>query len=355
MSAFQMLPDWLDAWQNEAVSPETGQDAAVARADIAATILAMAAACRDISRLISAGPLAESAGGAAHADLGHGDVVGENAGGDAQKALDLRAHDIVVAALKAAPVALVGSEEADAPIPLAPDARISVAVDPLDGSSNIDVNMSIGTIFSVLPHGAAPGQTDAEADLLQPGHRQLAAGYATYGPMTELVLTLGRGTHVFVLDASGVFRLTDADVGIATQTGEFAINASNYRHWDAPVRAYIDDCLSGADGPRGRNFNMRWIGSLVAETSRILTRGGVFLYPGDRRDGYAEGRLRLVYEANPVAFLVEQAGGAASNGTGRILDLVPHDLHQRVPLIFGSRDEVERVGNYVSGTAAAGA
>ncbi|WP_248304814.1 class 1 fructose-bisphosphatase [Breoghania sp. L-A4] len=311
----------------------------------------MATACRDISRLIAAGPFAAPAADlarAAHMDLGHGDIVGENAGGDQQKALDLRAHDIVVDALRTAPVAMVGSEEADAPIPLASGAPVSVAVDPLDGSSNIDVNMSIGTIFSVLPHRSWMPHDASEAALLQPGHRQLAAGYATYGPMTELVLTLGRGTHVFILDEAGAFRLTGANVTIAPQTGEFAINASNYRHWDAPVRAYIDDCLSGAEGMRGRDFNMRWIGSLVAEASRILTRGGVFLYPGDQRDGYAEGRLRLVYEANPIAFLVEQAGGAASTGTGRILDLVPGELHQRVPLIFGSRDEVERVENYTS-------
>jgi fructose-1,6-bisphosphatase I len=166
--------------------------------------------------------------------------------------------------------------------------------------------------------------------------------------MTELVLTLGQGTHVFLLDREGTFRLTASDVTIEPKTGEFAINASNYRHWDVPVRSYIDDCLSGAEGTRGRDFNMRWIGSLVAEASRILTRGGVFLYPGDQRPGYGEGRLRLVYEANPIAMLIEQAGGAASTGYGRILDLVPFELHQRVPLIFGSSAEVERVEQYTA-------
>lgn len=329
MSAFQELSHWLEAWQEQ--DPQRG--------DIAATVLALSAACRNISHLISDGPLADG-----HEDAAHGAIVGENLGGDQQKALDLRAHDIVVDALKDAPVATIGSEEADAPIALNGAAPIAVAVDPLDGSSNIDVNMSIGTIFSLLPQ-AAMGPEEA---LLQPGHRQIAAGYATYGPMTELVLTLGQGTHVFVLDRDGTFRLTTSNVAIGPKTGEFAINASNYRHWDAPVRSYIDDCLSGAEGTRERDFNMRWIGSLVAEASRILTRGGVFLYPGDQRPGYGEGRLRLVYEANPIAMLIEQAGGAASTGSGRILDLVPSELHQRVPLIFGSSAEVERVEQYTA-------
>lgn len=334
MDAFQELSDWLADWQGG-----TRADGEATRADVSATILAMAQACREISRLIETGPLA-----GAPDDGGHAAVVGENAGGDQQKALDLRAHDIVIEALKTAPVAVVGSEEADEPILLSEDAAIAVAVDPLDGSSNIDVNMSIGTIFSLLPHAAGKPQ----ASLLRPGTEQLAAGYAIYGPMTELVLTLGSGTHVFVLDRHGHFRLTGSDLAIDPRTSEFAINASNYRHWDEAIRAYIDDCLSGAEGSRGRDFNMRWIGSLVAEASRILTRGGVFLYPGDQRRGYGEGRLRLVYEANPIALLIEQAGGAASTGAGRILDLVPDNLHQRVPLVFGSRGEVERVEHYTT-------
>ena len=270
MSAFQELSEWLEAWQCEAGRLQDTQ-----RGDIAATILALAEACREISGLIAVGTLAGA----------HGDIVGENTDGDQQKALDLRAHDIVLDALGSAPVALIGSEEAEAPIPMTEGAAIAVAIDPLDGSSNIDVNMSIGTIFSLLPHGAG----SAEDALLQPGARQLAAGYAVYGPMTELILTLGNGTHVFVLDDAGRFRLSASDVTISSKTSEFAINASNYRHWDAPIRSYIDDCLSGAEGTRERDFNMRWIGSLVAEASRILTRGGVFLYPGDAAPGLRRG------------------------------------------------------------------
>jgi fructose-1,6-bisphosphatase I len=221
-----------------------------------------------------------------------------------------------------------------------------VAIDPLDGSSNIDTNASVGTIFSILP---APGDgSDALATaFLQPGERQLAAGYVIYGPQTALALTLGAGTQLFTFNRrEREFRLTVEQLRVPPKTREFAINASNHRHWDEPIRIYIDDCLKGCDGPRGEDFNMRWIASMVAEAHRVLARGGIYMYPGDLRDGYEHGRLRLLYEASPIAWLMEQAGGAASSGTERILEIRPQALHQRVPLIFGSREEVERLDRY---------
>jgi fructose-1,6-bisphosphatase I len=224
---------------------------------------------------------------------------------------------------------------------------LAVAIDPLDGSSNIDTNVSIGTIFSVLsahPRGPS-GPIDA---FLQPGSAQLAAGFVIYGPQTALVLALA-GVEVFILDQTTAefVRVIDSPT-IARQANEYAINASNYRYWSAPIRNYIDDCLRGEEGPLSKNFNMRWIASLVAEAYRILVRGGVFLYPGDRRKGYDAGRLRLVYEANPIAFIIEHAGGVATNGTQRLLDLRPSSVHQRTPLIFGAADEVDRVACYHS-------
>jgi len=298
------------------------------RADVALTLLNLAAACRRISDLIAAGVLAGALGA----------TRAEHGAGDTQKELDVRANDLVLDALSEAPVAALASEELDAAISLNAGAPLLVAIDPLDGSSNIDTNVSVGTIFSILPN------TDS---FLQPGDRQLAAGYAIYGPQTALVLTTGEGTHVFTLDrASGQFRLTAEHVRVPRKTREFAINASNHRHWDEPIRIYVDDCLAGTEGPRGEDFNMRWIASMVAEAHRVLARGGVYMYPGDLREGYQRGRLRLLYEANPVAWLIEQAGGAASTGTCRILEIMPEGIHQRVPLIFGSRDEVERLDRY---------
>lgn len=282
-------------------------------------------------------------------DKGHADVVGNNQGGDAQKALDVKAHDLVMAAMKGGAIAAVGSEEADDIEVLNPNGLVVVATDPLDGSSNIDTNVSIGTIFSVLPNTAEGNP------LLQPGNRQLAAGYVIYGPHTDIVFTVGAGLEVFTLDRSnGMFMLRNADLAIPEETAEFAVNASNYRFWPQGVRRYVDDCLSGAEGPREKNFNMRWVGSLVADTSRILSRGGVFLYPGDLRKGYANGRLRLVYEANPIAFLVEQAGGRATSGVERILDIQPTDLHQRTSLIFGASKEVTRIEQYIADPDALG-
>lgn len=327
MSAPLTLEHCLEDW--------AGGDAL--RADVAATVLAIAGAGRDLSGLIAQGPIAGAQGA----------LVGVGAGGDDQKQLDIIANDLLVKALGRAPVAHIASEEIDGVLATGKRrARLAVAIDPLDGSSNIDTNVSVGTIFSILPV-RDPGAGPRKDDFLQPGANQLAAGYVIYGPHTALVLSLGEGTCIFTLDvAEDRFVMTAPDVQIHPATREFAINASNYRHWDARIRLYVTDCFEGARGPRGEDFNMRWIASLVAECHRILMRGGIFLYPGDARDGYRRGRLRLVYEANPVAFLVEQAGGAASTGTERLLDLVAGDVHERVPLIFGSRQEVRLVERY---------
>jgi fructose-1,6-bisphosphatase I len=335
MSEFRGLRQHLRDWSGD-------NDA---RAAVAETVACIAATAAQVSTLVAQGPLA----GALHA------IVGENVGGDQQKELDVRADALFLAGLEDAPVAAYGSEEHTAAVALREGAPLAVAIDPLDGSSNIDTNVSIGTIFSILP---APGgdKQPADAAFRQPGRNQLAAGFVIYGPQTALVLTLGQGSHIFTLDRnSGDFLLTRADIRIPTGKREYAINASNYRHWEEPVKAYVDDCISGAEGPRGENFNMRWIASLVAEAFRIFARGGIFLYPRDDRPGYQHGRLRLVYEANPIAFLAEQAGGAATDGEHRILDLVPDDLHQRVPLVFGSRDKVEVVARYHSDPHSIGA
>ena len=218
--------------------------------------------------------------------------------------------------------------------------------DPLDGSSNIDVNVSIGTIFSVL-RKVGHHRGVSEEDFLQPGRAQAAAGYCVYGPQTTLVLTVGEGVAMFTLDReTGSWVLTSDQVTIPADTKEFAINMSNLRHWDAPVRRYIDECLAGKDGPRGKDYNMRWVASMVADVHRILTRGGIFLYPWDRREPDKPGKLRLMYEANPMAFLVEPAGGLATNGEQRIMDLTPTKLHERVSVMLGSKNEVQRVTEY---------
>ena len=299
----------------------------------ASTVMALTAACRDIAALIAAGPLAGDLASSQH----------DKAGGDFQTKLDLRANELLVRALEGAPVAAVASEEMDAPMPLTDNAPIVVALDPVDGSSNIATNVSIGTIFSLLP-SVPDSDGIGPSAFLQAGCKQIAAGYVIYGPQTALALTLGAGTDIFTLDAAhGGFVRTAAQVHVPAQTREFAINASNYRHWDLPVRTWFDDCLAGDEGPRGVNFNMRWIASMVAEAHRILVRGGVYFYPGDARQGYRSGRLRLVYEANPIAMLIEQAGGYASTGCERILDRKPCLLHERVPFAFGAREEVEHL------------
>lgn len=301
---------------------------------VADTVLALAEGAVAMRDIINQGVLG-SAFAASHGS--------ENSDGDVQKALDVLADDAFLNIVRKQPVALYASEELDHPVLIDAEAPLGLAIDPLDGSSNIDANISIGTIFTILPvHGDPVAHPNAT--LLQPGHKQLAAGFFIYGPQLALALTLGAGTDVFVYsNRHQAFVLAYPQIQVPHQTHEFAINASNFEHWEPPVRAYVDDCLAGPDGPRGKRFNMRWIASLVAETYRVLMRGGVFLYPGDRRKGYSHGRLRLVYEANPIAFLMDQAGGGATDGIERILDIQPHNVHQRVPLVFGSRDEVNLV------------
>lgn len=304
-------------------------DGEPSRLDVRATILRLAAAAIEISDLVRKGALAGALGAS----------TGRKSGVDPQKALDLVANDRIAAALAQAPVAALASEELIEPLPINEGAPLLVAVDPIDGSSNIDANLAIGTIFSVLPGLSRDGDT---REFLQPGNRQLAAGSFVYGPATTLALTVGEGTQIYTLDpASRTFMQTVADCIIPIATQEYSINSSNYRHWDEVVRTYADDVLLGRSGPRGKDFNMRWTASPVAEFQRILTRGGIFIYTGDLRSGYELGRLRLVYEANPLSFLVEQASGAAHSGIQRILDIIPSTLHQHTPLVAGSRSEVE--------------
>jgi fructose-1,6-bisphosphatase I len=301
------------------------------KAAIAETIVNLAGAAVEISRLIAQGPLAGDMGAIRD---------GTSEGMDPQKQLDFLTHHMVIKALRDSPVAWMGSEEDKDPLALNAGAPLAVNVDPLDGSSNIDTNVSVGTIFSILPAvGAQP--------LLQPGRNQLAAGYVIYGPQTALVLTVGEGTHIFWLHPGGEeFLLVKRNVQIPPKTREYAVNASNFRFWDDAIKAYVIDCTLGEDGPRQANFNTRWIASLVAEAFRILTRGGVFLYPDDNRKGYTRGRLRLLYEANPVAMLTEQAGGACTTGVQRMLDIEPASLHQRIAVVFGSKSEVEEIAHY---------
>jgi len=283
-----------------------------------------------------------------------GDVLGStdqsNVQGEIVKKLDLIANEVLIEAnVWGGHLAAMASEEMDS-IHVVPDrypqGEYLLLFDPLDGSSNIDVNVSIGTIFSVLRKvGHARGVS--EEDFLQPGRQQAAAGYCVYGPQTTLVLTVGNGVAMFTLDREqGSWVLTHDAVRVPEDTREFAINMSNHRHWAPPMQRYIDECLAGKDGPRARDFNMRWVGSMVSDVHRILSRGGIFLYPWDRREPDKPGKLRLLYEANPMAFLIEQAGGMATNGRERILDIVPRKLHERVSVVLGSRNEVQRATDY---------
>jgi fructose-1,6-bisphosphatase I / sedoheptulose-1,7-bisphosphatase len=279
-----------------------------------------------------------------------GEAGATNVQGERQAKLDVGANEVFLRTLEyGGHLAGMVSEEMAEPYPI-PDAfprgRYLLAFDPLDGSSNIDVNVSVGSIFSVLR--APPGVDRPQArDFLQPGTQQVCAGYAIYGPTTMLVLTVGRGTHGFTLDRGfGEFILTHPGMRIPEDTREFAINTSNERFWEPPVRRYVAECVAGRSGPRNADFNMRWIASLVAEVHRILVRGGLFMYPKDTKDPAKPGRLRLLYEANPMAMIVEQAGGAASTGRGRLLEAQPAELHERVPVILGSKNEVERIERY---------
>ena len=293
--------------------------------------------------------ISEGAGGAEGARASATDG-GSNGGGDIQKMLDLEADRLFVAAAREAGVAFYGSEEQDEAVAMDASGTLALAIDPLDGSSNIETNVSIGTIFSVLPveaeHRAAP-----DTVFRQPGRRQRAAGVFVYGPQLLLVLTLGHGTHCFGWSPRRREWSLTQTIQIPEQAKEYSVNASNLRHWDEPVRLYVDNCLQGREGPRGRDFNMRWVASMVADAYRIFVRGGIYLYPGDRRPGYADGRIRLVYEANPVAFCAEQAGGAATDGLTSILDIEPAGLHQRTPVVFGSREEVLEYGRTLADPA----
>lgn len=307
---------------------------------LAITLSTLVGACGRIADAVALGALA---------DL-HGTAGVSNPHGEAQKKLDLHADACLAEALAGCShVAAWASEEHGTPTISADYGEAGdylVVFDPLDGSSNIEANLSIGTIFSVLPH-PFHGTTPGEAGFLQPGSRQLAAGYVIYGPATVLVLTCGEGVAMFARDRrDGAWRLVRDRVEVPRATSEFAINASNQRFWEKPVQRYVAECLSGEEGPRGRDFNMRWVASLVAEAHRILTRGGVFLYPRDCRLPRRPGRLRLMYEGAPMALLIEQAGGRAVTGTQRLLDVVPDTLHEKVPVILGSREEVDLIVDY---------
>jgi fructose-1,6-bisphosphatase len=311
-----------------------------ATGDFTALLNHVRLACKRISFIIGRGALAEA----------HGSAQASNVQGETQMKLDVMSNDIFLRTNEfGGQLAGMVSEELAEPYQIPPEyplGKYLLAFDPLDGSSNIDINAPVGSIFSVLQ---APRGTQAAGveDFLQPGSKQLCAGYAIYGATTMLVLTVGRGVHGFTLDRGfGEFILTHPHMTIPEEAQEFAINASNQRFWEPPVKRYVAECLAGRGGVRGKDFNMRWIASLVAEVHRILIRGGLFMYPKDNKDMSKSGRLRLLYEANPMAMLIEQAGGAASTGRTRIADLVPSELHQRVPLILGCKSEVERIERY---------
>ena len=320
-------------------------------AELSLLIEVVARACKRIAVATNKGALGGVLGMA-----GSGDALSMNIQGEAQKKLDVISNEILLEANAwGGHLAACASEEMEDPQQIPdgyPKGQHLLLFDPLDGSSNIDVNVSVGTIFSVLrcPDGVTEPKA---AHFLQPGTTQLAAGYVVYGPATVLVLTFGHGTHEFTLDREvGSFILSRRAIRIPEQAAEFAINMSNQRHWQAPMQRYIGELLAGRDGPRGKDFNMRWVASMVADVHRIVTRGGVFYYPLDAKILAQGGKLRLMYEANPMAFIIEQAGGAASTGTQRMLDVQPTGLHQRVPVILGSREEVAAVERYHAEAAA---
>ena len=297
-------------------------------------------ACKVISKDVDRGALVGILGSA----------ESENIQGETQKKLDLITNEVMIKSNEwAGHLAAMASEEMDDVYPIPPQypkGKYLLVFDPLDGSSNIDVNISVGTIFSILrcPDGV---ENPTAEDFLQEGTKQVCAGFALYGPSTIMVLTTGNGVNGFTLDKTiGEFVLTHANMTVPEDTSEFAINASNDRFWEAPVKRYVDECLAGETGVRGRNFNMRWVASMVAEVYRILTRGGIFMYPKDTKDPSKAGKLRLMYEANPMSFIIEQAGGLSHTGKERIMDIKPSELHQRVPVLLGSKNEVERLVAY---------
>ena len=317
-----------------------------------ALILDVALAAKAIARAVAFGQLGDpmsrelAAAAQSHAQV--------NVQGEVQKPLDVVSNEIFIRTTEwSGHLAGMGSEEMDGPYQIPATykrGKYLLVFDPLDGSSNIDVNVSVGSIFSILRAPQAvvdSGRDVTEADFLQPGTAQVAAGYAIYGPVTMLVLTVGNGVVGFTLDPNlGEFKLTHPDIRVPADTHEFAINSSNSRFWESPIKRYVDECLAGKTGPRGKDFNTRWIASMVAEAHRILMRGGVFMYPRDTKDTSKPGRLRLLYEANPIGFVMEQAGGRASNGRSPVLEVQPEKLHQRIGLVFGSKNEVDRIERY---------
>lgn len=326
MREHQTLAQFLAEWSGEQHS----------RRAVASVVTAIADACCAIAEIIALGPLAGSPGTAWRDDSGGGTPTEP-----ARRADQLLHRELVLV-----PVACLASEASELPAAFDPRAPLCVAIDPLDGSANLDTNVAVGTIFSILPMRCSRCRPSPTC-FLRNGREQLAAGYVIYGPRTALALTLGAGTHIFTLNPdTGEFCLTRPQCRVPDDTDEFAINTSNFRRWDGHIRAYVDDCLKGVEGPHGKNYSTRWIASLVAECHRILVRGGIFLYPGDRRADHQSGRLRLVHECNAIALLVEQAGGAATTGHENILDVAPTDTHQRVPLIFGSLNEVRLLEHY---------
>ncbi|MCU4482269.1 class 1 fructose-bisphosphatase [Acinetobacter ursingii] len=303
--------------------------------ELAQVIETIAATCNTIDQALQKGALAGILGSAEN----------ENVQGETQKKLDVISNDYLIDALKVhAHVGGLASEELDDFTPAQANGKYLVLFDPLDGSSNIDINMCVGTIFSILPAKNAVTQA---ADFMQAGTEQVAAGYVLYGPSTMLALTVGNGVAFFTYDPeSQQFILTADQVKVSEETQEFAINASNQRHWEQPVKRYIDELLAGKTSVRAKDFNMRWVACMVGDIHRILCRGGIFLYPYDLKDPKKAGRLRLMYEANPMSMLIEQAGGASTTGRVRILEIQPTELHQRVPVIIGSKQEVELVTSY---------
>jgi fructose-1,6-bisphosphatase I len=311
------LADCLDRWA----------ESATARKPVAAAIAALARGAVGVGEMLAAGPQEID-----------GDDMGVAAG--------RRAEAIMVAALRSAPVAWVATESGEAPIAIEPGAPLAVAVEPLDAAANAAIGAPTGTIFSVLPVPSMAG-TDGALAFLQQGERQLAAGFVLHGVFTALVLTLRDGTRMFVLDrATGVFRLAQPVLSVPDGRRAYAINAANYRYWSEAVRSYVDDCIAGGDGPRGADFHMRWLGCVTAETMRVLQRGGIYLYPSDSRPDHRRGRLRLVFHAHPLALLIEQAGGAATDGVEPILQMAARRLTDRSPLVFGASEKVERVVGY---------
>lgn len=295
-------------------------------------IRTLLAACKEISFRVSQGALAGVLGS----------TLSENVQGETQKKLDVISNQILKDILsESGYVKAISSEEEEGVVPCSPDGNYLVSFDPLDGSSNTEINSLIGTIFSIA-HAPQWMKPDDPSAFLQPGTQMVAAGYVLYGPSTMLVMTTGHGTHSYTLDKThGGFLLTTANIKVPEQTSEFSINASNQRHWEEPIQQYISELIAGTEGPRGKDYNMRWVAAMVGDIHRVLSRGGIFMYPFDKRNPEMPGKLRLLYEANPMAFLMEQAGGLASTGQGRIMEVMPEEIHQRVPVIIGSKEEVE--------------